>query len=177
MQLLPQSNVKPMELHKTAKYNTHPRPWGKLSPISIDQSPWLCQSQSCFHLDCHAAHNRLRWGFMALNHTETTDKKHAFVACLPLQAAGFTGTSRVSLLHSGLSNHFKFLQQSECSPLRSNPWHQMFWRITHTNLQQGGDSSLQGSLPAFTMLLFLPLVVQGRKNYSIFISIYYEAFT
>lgn len=116
MQLLPQSNVKPMELHKTAKYNTHPRPWGKLSPISIDQSPWLCQSQSCFHLDCHAAHNRLRWGFMALNHTETTDKKHAFVACLPLQAAGFTGTSRVSLLHSGLSNHFKFLQQSECRP-------------------------------------------------------------
>lgn len=64
-----------------------------------------------------------------------------------------------------------------CSRAGSNPWHQMFWHITHTNLQQGGDSSLQGSLPAFTMLLFLPLVVQGRKNYSIFISIYYEAFT
>lgn len=114
---------------------------------------------------------------MALNHTETTDKKHALVACLPLQATGFTSTSRVSPLHSGLFHHFKFLQQSECSPLRSDPWHQIFWRITHTNLQQDGESLLQGPPSTLTMLLFLPLVVQGRENYSISISTYYEPFT
>lgn len=119
------------------------------------------------HFPLHCSAELCTADYSRLLFTGTTDNKHTLVVCLPLQATGFIGKIHISPLHHGLFHHFEiptgeWVQPTQVKSLTLNLLMYHTWE----------PATRQGILTPRTTAgmynsLFLPLIVQGRKIYSI----------